>query len=148
MKKRALITSLEELATYATDLVTFLNTSNTTNNGATVVTLTGDLGAGKTTLSQMIGQELGVTEPISSPTFVISKYYDLKKQNWRRLIHMDAYRLEGQNLEPLDLPTLFADSNNIILIEWPEYIMSALPKKHTSVSISHDSNNSRHIFTK
>jgi len=145
MKQTQTINSLTDLNSFATKIVQDLETTTSEHEGATIVALTGGLGAGKTTLSQMIGKTLGVTEPMSSPTFVISKYYDLKKQTWKRLIHIDAYRLDGQNLNPLDFPTLFADPNNIILIEWPEYVESVLPKTCINISITHNKDDSRTI---
>jgi len=93
-------------------------------NSATIVTLSGDLGAGKTTFAQGIARALGVEEVVTSPTFVIEKVYELvddgaatreagsyfpdpndrrKRENnfpprasfhWARLIHIDAYRLK------------------------------------------------------
>jgi len=144
MKQSQSITSLSELDIFASQLVNSLHAQG----HALVITLEGDLGAGKTTLSQMIGKHLGVTEPISSPTFVISKYYDLNQQPWKRLIHIDAYRLDGQNLEPLDFPTLFSDPDNIILIEWPVYIQSILPKNPISITISTNKDESRNIEIK
>ncbi len=141
MKKTWTINSLDDLNQFASLLVGDLQKQDT----SAVITLSGDLGAGKTTLTQMIGKNFGITEPMGSPTFVISKYYDLKNQAWKRLVHIDAYRLDGQNLEPLDFPTLFSDPNNIVIIEWPEYIASVLPKQHTSISITLNENDSRTI---
>ena len=145
MKNSYLVTTLEELDSFAQQMTSTLIKELSAQQGATIVTLNGDLGSGKTTLSQMIGKHLGVTEPIASPTFVISKYYDLQNQSWTRLIHIDAYRLEGQNLTPMNFPELFTDSNNILLIEWPEYMSAVLPKQHTAISIVHNKDDSRQI---
>src|ERR1700739_2778621 len=68
---------------------------------ATVVTLSGDLGAGKTTFVQAAANALGIEENVTSPTFVIEKIYQLPKKSdvrhrfFKRLVHVDAYRLEG-----------------------------------------------------
>ena len=133
MKKSDTISSLDELSNLARSLVANLTPHSLQ---ATVITLSGELGTGKTTLTQMIARELGVTEVVNSPTYVITKYYDLKKQLWKRLIHIDAYRLDGQNLEPLGFEELCSDPNNIIIIEWPQFINSVLPVKKTSITIN------------
>jgi len=141
MKKTQTIHSLVALDQFASELAANLQPQDR----AKIITLTGDLGVGKTTLTQMIGKHLGITEPMGSPTFVISKYYDLDKQKWNRLIHIDAYRLDGQNLEPLDFQSIFNDPHNIVIIEWPEYIKTVLPIQHTAISITHNSDDSRTI---
>jgi tRNA threonylcarbamoyladenosine biosynthesis protein TsaE len=90
---------------------------------ATIVTLSGDLGAGKTTFVQGIATALGVEERVTSPTFVIVKIYDLHDQAFRKLIHMDAYRLKGpQHLKVLGWEEMANDPQNLIFIEWPEKI--------------------------
>lgn len=80
-----------------------------------VVVLTGDLGAGKTTLVQGMGAALGIRDPITSPTFVIARVHE--GDAGQRLIHVDAYRLSGAlELDDLDLD---ADlSTGIAVIEW------------------------------
>ena len=72
------------------------------SNGAIVLALTGDLGTGKTTLTKEIAKQLGIKKNIISPTFVIMKFYFLPKNqkilpNLKKLVHLDAYRLEDQN---------------------------------------------------
>ncbi len=95
---------------------------------AMVVTLSGELGAGKTTFAKGIAKALGVDETVSSPTFVIEKIYSLKNQLFDRLIHIDAYRLkDAHELEVLGWKQLIADSGNIIVLEWPEGVPGAIP---------------------
>src|SRR3989338_7645376 len=62
--------------------------------GATFVTLQGELGAGKTAFTQAVARALDVTETVTSPTFVLEKIYLLNGRQFKRLIHIDAYRLE------------------------------------------------------
>lgn len=98
-------------------------------SGATVVALSGDLGAGKTTFTQAFARLLGVEEAITSPTFVIEKVYALKGQRWQRLVHIDAYRLKSPHeLQALGWRELVADPSNLIVIEWPERIEESLPE--------------------
>lgn len=95
---------------------------------ATVVALSGDLGAGKTTFAQGIAAALGVVEQVSSPTFVLENIYALEGQRWERLVHIDAYRLEGaEELAPLGWDALVKDARNLIVLEWPEQVAGAVP---------------------
>lgn len=95
---------------------------------ATVIGLRGDLGSGKTTFVQALARALGLTEQITSPTFVIEKIYNLDgKRVFKKLIHIDAYRLEsGEELLKLGLTDLLQDKNNLIIIEWPERVEGVL----------------------
>ena len=95
---------------------------------ATVVTLSGELGAGKTAFAQGIARALGVAETVASPTFVIEKVYALKDQRFDRLIHIDAYRLkEAHELEVLWWHELITDPKNLIVLEWPERVITLMP---------------------
>lgn len=95
---------------------------------ATIVALSGELGAGKTTFVQGIAAALGVTETVSSPTFVIEKVYTLEGQPFEHLIHIDAYRLKGaEELRHLGWDEKAADPHNLILVEWPERVQELIP---------------------
>jgi tRNA threonylcarbamoyladenosine biosynthesis protein TsaE len=116
--------SLEETQKLAEGFVSNL----TPGDCATVVGLYGNLGAGKTTLSQGIAKAMGVVENIVSPTFVIEKIYELTDQKFTHLIHIDAYRLEkSEELLHLGWEEIISDSNNLILIEWPEKVADIMP---------------------
>jgi tRNA threonylcarbamoyladenosine biosynthesis protein TsaE len=112
---------------------------------AVVVGLYGNLGAGKTTLTQCIAKVLGVNETVNSPTFVIEKIYELTSQKFTHLIHIDAYRLEkSEELLHLGWNEIISDPHNLILIEWPERVTDIMPK-HIRFNLSHISENSREI---
>lgn len=97
-------------------------------DGATIVALIGDLGAGKTAFSQAIGETLGVRDPIQSPTFLIEKIYEIQNAPWEHLIHIDAYRLEDEaELRLLGWETIAARRENLILVEWADKIPGLLP---------------------
>ena len=97
-------------------------------DGATVITLSGDLGAGKTAFVKGIAKALAVREHVTSPTFVILKIYDLQRQAFRRLVHIDAYRLKGaHHLKVLGWDALVRDPGNLICLEWPEQAGDAIP---------------------
>jgi len=111
--------------------------------GATIIGLSGHLGAGKTAFTKCVAKELGIAEDVTSPTFVIMKIYPIdpaKMANnlagndaaifpWKRLVHIDAYRLEhGRELEAINFAQYAADPDNLILIEWPENVKEVVKK--------------------
>ena len=79
-----------------------------------VIILTGELGAGKTTLAQGVAHGLGITEPVTSPTFVLSKHYRAEPLD---LIHLDVYRILTAD-ELLDLWSEADAESAITLVEW------------------------------
>ncbi len=88
-----------------------------------ILALSGPLGAGKTTFTQTLAAALGVQGPVKSPTFALMRTYPCAHPAIRRLVHVDAYRLETEaearvlNLEEeLELP------GTVVVIEWPERI--------------------------
>lgn len=103
----------------------------------TVITLTGDLGAGKTTFTKGIGRGLGVKKVINSPTFTIVKVY----RGNLPLYHFDAYRLEDNDNE-LGFEEMF-ESGGISVIEWPQYIEELLPNERLDIEILKNEDNSR-----
>lgn len=122
MKK--LSRSREETSGVAKD---FLNTISLKDH-AVVVALEGDLGAGKTAFAQEVGKILGVEETLNSPTFVIEKIYDIDWHQFKKLIHIDAYRLENDSeLLHLGWEEITRNPENLILIEWPENVPGVIP---------------------
>ena len=113
-------------------------------DSATIVALSGDLGAGKTVFVQAVAAHFGIPEPVTSPTFVIQKIYNFPNvghpvsyMGFKRLVHIDAYRLKGaRDLEILGWKEIVADPENLILIEWPERIADAIPKYAIQISLS------------
>lgn len=87
------------------------------SRGSDVLILTGELGAGKTTLAQGIAQGLGITEPVTSPTFVLSKHYRNPNADQLNLFHLDLYRI-GSVDELLDLWSEADAQNALTLVEW------------------------------
>lgn len=105
---------------------------------ATIVGLSGDLGAGKTTLVKAIAEILGVKETITSPTFVIAKYYRTRDPKFTDLIHIDAYRIEDpKELEILGWETIKNEPNTLVVIEWPERVEGLLREGVKRFEISH-----------
>ncbi len=118
---------------------------------ATVIALSGPLGAGKTTFAQGFASGLGVREKIKSPTFVLVKEYAIPRftlhaSRFTNFYHLDCYRLESRKeTVTLGLKEILADPRNLVLIEWAEKIKRALPKKIITVKLFHVGENSRNI---
>ena len=116
-------------------------------SGAIVVTLSGELGAGKTAFVKAAAKALGVEEHITSPTFVIMKIYDLYGQMFKKLVHIDAYRLKGEHhLKVLGWGELCADPQNLIFVEWPEQAGNAIPKDAIRITLRYSGENDREII--
>ncbi len=112
---------------------------------ATFITLSGELGAGKTAFVKAVARRFGVEEIVNSPTFVLEKTYSLPTgESFARLIHIDAYRLErGDDLAPLKLGELMRDPGNLIFLEWPEKVADALPRAAARITLTTRSDGSR-----
>ncbi|OHA92458.1 MAG: tRNA (adenosine(37)-N6)-threonylcarbamoyltransferase complex ATPase subunit type 1 TsaE [Candidatus Zambryskibacteria bacterium RIFCSPHIGHO2_01_FULL_46_30] len=106
---------------------------------ATVVGLQGELGSGKTAFAKALGKMMGIDEHIVSPTFVIMKSYDINWRGFRKLIHIDAYRIESESeLLNLGWDTLVENPQYLILVEWPERVEGILPKDTRRIFFKHE----------
>lgn len=99
-----------------------------------IVTLSGELGTGKTTLVRAICRGYGVLDDVTSPTFAIVHEYKAPRS---AVYHLDLYRLRG----PEELPALGWDetltSQSLVLIEWPERAGRELPADHVPITLQH-----------
>ena len=101
--------------------------------GPQMVTLRGDLGAGKTALAQGVGEGLGIAEPVSSPTFSLVQEYRGRLPLW----HLDVYRLRSPD-EVVDLAwSDLLQGGGVVLVEWPERIEPALPKERLDLHLEY-----------
>lgn len=100
----------------------------------TVLTLDGDLGAGKTTFSQSVAKALGVKGIVNSPTFTIIKEYEGERLPF---YHMDVYRLSVEEADELGLDDYFY-GQGVTLIEWASLIEELLPPERLALRIEHD----------
>ncbi|MBR3132068.1 tRNA (adenosine(37)-N6)-threonylcarbamoyltransferase complex ATPase subunit type 1 TsaE [Candidatus Saccharibacteria bacterium] len=112
---------------------------------ATVIELIGDVGVGKTTFTRGLAEGLGVKEPVTSPSFTISKSYALPSNG--NLIHYDFYRLNDPGLMQEDLAENLQNPKNIIIIEWGNSISNLLPPKHLTIIINYDDQGNRDIIS-
>jgi len=99
-----------------------------------VVLVTGDLGAGKTTFVRGAAHALGVTDPITSPTFSIGHRY---RGRGVTVSHLDLYRLAGLQAEEPDLLEDYLGHGRIAFVEWPEQTASELRQARVQVTLTH-----------
>src|SRR3989344_1765601 len=127
------IQTLAELEQEAVHLVGSL----TPLEKATLVTLSGELGTGKPAFVKAAAHALCVEEVVTSPTFVLEKIYLLPEgKRFKRLIHIDAYRLEkGNELSALGFDELMQDATNLVFLEWPEKVAESLPAPAARISL-------------
>ena len=92
--------------------------------GGDLIVLAGDLGAGKTSFAQGFGRGLGIDDQITSPTFTLAREYEGRL----RLHHLDVYRFDATaEIHDVGLAELLDDDEAVVLIEWGDAILPALP---------------------
>jgi tRNA threonylcarbamoyladenosine biosynthesis protein TsaE len=123
MKKQITTHSAQETKTLAHSIALLLNEGS-------VIALSGDLGAGKTTFTQGLAKGLEIQKMVSSPTFTIMKMYNGRL----KLTHIDAYRLEGLH-QDLGFEELIG-TQGVCVIEWPEYIKELLPQDYLEITLT------------
>ena len=105
-----------------------------TLSAPSLITLDGELGAGKTTLAQAICRGCGVTESVTSPTFALVHQY---RGTRAMVFHLDLYRIDS----PRDLANLAWDeivgANAVVLVEWPVRAGALLPEPDVAISLEH-----------
>jgi tRNA threonylcarbamoyladenosine biosynthesis protein TsaE len=130
------VNSVQEMADIGARLGKELKTGD-------LVLLSGPLGAGKTALTQGIGRALGI-ENVTSPTFVISRIHN----GDIRLVHVDAYRLQGEAVaifDDLDLESYL--STSITVVEWGEGLADRLADEYLEINIEFGENADQRILT-
>lgn len=110
-----------------------------------VVTLEGELGAGKTCFVRGMARGLGADpSAVSSPTFVLEHRY--ATAGGRALVHIDAYRIRSAaDLESIGFDELLAHGGSVVAIEWPSRIAAALPAARVDVRLRHAGEDEREI---
>ena len=135
MKKQFTVHSLKETEQLAKNLALLISPPD-------VITLEGDLGAGKTAFTQAFARAIGIKRTVSSPTFTILKQYEGKFP----FNHLDVYRLAGSD-EDLGWEELFY-GDAVTIIEWAHLIEEDLPENRLEIEIFHAENSKRIITVK
>lgn len=129
------ISSLQQLDRFAKDFSLSLTAGD-------VIFLKGDLGSGKTTLTQMLLKHLGYSKRVKSPTYSLYESYDV---NDSHVIHMDLYRLSSpEELYYLAIDEIF-DERSIVIIEWPEKGLGVLPEPVKTLELEIKNSHSREL---
>lgn len=107
-----------------------------------IICLTGELGSGKTTFTQGLLKGLKAKGPYTSPTFIIMKKYG------SHVYHVDAYRVNADDMINLGWEEIAKDKKNIIIVEWAERIKKIVPPNAVWVKFEWIDENKRKIFLK
>ena len=123
-----LVKTAEEMETLGREI-------GATLKGGEVIELIGDVGTGKTTFTRGLALGLGITSPITSPSFTISCRYPARDE--LSLNHYDFYRLSNPGVVAMELAESISDPRAITVIEWGESIQDVLPKNHIIIRINY-----------
>ena len=108
-----------------------------------VFELVGDVGAGKTTFTRGLALGLGIPEPITSPSFTLSKRYALPRGG--ELIHYDFYRLTDPGLMSFELAEALEAPSSVVVVEWGDSVADLLPASRTKITFRVHSDGSREL---
>lgn len=140
------ISGVEELKQFSR---VFKNTLTPRDIGATVVALEGELGAGKTTFTQFLARELGISDRIPSPTYLILRKYPITGGKFKKLYHIDAYRFEDESeLEVIGWKKFIIEPENLVVVEWADRIEEYIPDYAIWLTFRHAGDDKRIIEIK
>lgn len=111
--------------------------------GGETIELVSDLGGGKTVFVQGLAKGLGYTGEVNSPTFVISRDYQLP--NGLSLHHFDLYRIHDGDVAAMELAEFIADPKAITAVEWGSNVSGVLPKERITVTLRPKSEEDREV---
>lgn len=119
--------NLSETEQFANQFADFLH-------GGEIITLSGDLGAGKTTFTQFLAKSLGIKQTVTSPTFTLMNQY---LDGRLKLYHFDMYRIDDiDEILETGLTEYFGAENSVCVIEWAENIKPLLPRNLIKIEIT------------
>ena len=135
---KEILKNLDETRRFGQELASYLTPN-------TIIALTGDLGAGKTTLSKAIAQGLGVTETLTSPTFTIVCEYDTGRLP---LYHFDVYRVnDSEELFEIGFED-YLHRGGVCLIEWANLLEEGLlPEGIITINLEYGDSEDERILT-
>ena len=115
-------------------------------SGGNIILLWGDLGAGKTTFTQGLGQYFGIHR-MTSPTYVLLNQYIVENHpTVKTFYHFDLYRLENvDQLRSVNFDETTTDKNGLVVLEWPERLELNLPKDSINIRFKAFKDNKREI---
>ncbi|MFB6212487.1 MAG: tRNA (adenosine(37)-N6)-threonylcarbamoyltransferase complex ATPase subunit type 1 TsaE [Candidatus Magasanikbacteria bacterium] len=106
----------------------------------------GNLGTGKTTFVKGAAEKFGINQ-IKSPTFLIIKKHPVENsKNYKKLVHIDAYRVPKKEIKKLNLKKILKNPENIVLIEWGSKLKDELPETALRVKLKHGNKKSGRII--
>ncbi len=124
---KIILNNINQMQTFGNLLAKYLKPSD-------VIKMDGDLGAGKTSLSQSIIKSLGYKGDVVSPTFTIIEAYEI---DGLKLYHVDVYRLENNPMEVFSLGLdEYLNNDSIVIVEWAKMIEKDLPKDSIKIEIN------------
>ncbi len=116
--------------------------------GGEILALTGDLGTGKTQFVKGLAEYYKIKTPITSPTFVLMKVYNIKQNKFiNKLAHIDLYRLEkAEEVLGIGLEEYLADKKCLTVIEWAEKMKKYLPKDTICIKFNYGEKNNQRVI--
>lgn len=134
MKYSRVCNSLEDTKKLAQDFAGLIE------NGC-FVNLYGEIGAGKTAFVKLVAEALGVTEKVTSPSFVILNEYHSAKLP---IYHFDLYRLENEGVKTIaDELREYSEGKNITFVEWAEFSQNEIPFNHLKINVTYNDDDAR-----
>jgi tRNA threonylcarbamoyladenosine biosynthesis protein TsaE len=142
-------TSNEQRVTSLAQTRAFVRRLAATLHGGNVLGLVGPLGAGKTTVVQMLAKELGVLQRPRSPSYTLLQPYTLPREirDISTLVHVDAYRVSGPELLDAGLAEYLTDPHALIVVEWADQVLNLLPPHTITLALTPGRKPSERIAT-
>ena len=138
--------TLEDTRVFAERVVGVLCEVGWVSDRAVVLGLSGDLGVGKTVFVQCMAKVLGVTDVVTSSSFVLRSDYTTPNIIFKHLIHIDAYRLDhADELDTIGWGALLAKPHTLVVVEWANKVVDRIPADVFFITITVD--NSERVFT-
>lgn len=135
---------IELITNSANDTIEFGKSVARAVGSGSVISLVGDLGAGKTTFTKGVARAMGIMDNVTSPTFTILNEYVGEEA---RLYHFDFYRIEDESeLEELGFEDYFPSSDGLTVVEWVEKAPSVLPKRFYQITFEKIDDDRRRII--